>query len=379
MTDEIPLFEIYWDEREVKNAIDSITRGGYWTKGPYVDRFETALERYFDREHAVSVNSGTTALVSALTAHGIGKGDEVIVPSFTFIATGNAVRLAGGEPVFADIEPETFGLDPDDVRRRITADTAAILPVHCYGASCKITELAEVASEHGLTLIEDAAESFGATSKKATVGTVGDSAVLSFCQNKVVTTGEGGAVLTDDEEVARKLRLYRSHGRVSGDYFNDPSTGEYVALGTNNRLSDLAASIGCAQLDKAEQLIEARREVAERMNDGLESVRGVWPHADGTNGRHVYQIYTVIFDREVDRDGVIETLAARDIASKVYWDPPVHRTPYYRETHDQGGESLPMTDDISSRVLSLPLHPELSTEETNRIVTAIEDSISDRR
>lgn len=379
MPDDIPLFEIRWDEREVKNAIDSITRGGYWTKGPYVDRFEEALENYFDRDHALLFNSGTTALVSALKAHGIGAGDEVIVPSFTFIATGNAVRLAGGTPVFADIEPTTFGLDPDDVRDRITRETKAILPVHCYGGACEISTLAELASKYDLVLIEDAAEALGATRGGRKVGTFGDSAVLSFCQNKVITTGEGGAILTDDDEVARNVRLYRSHGRDSSEYFDDSSTGRYIELGTNNRMSDLAASIGCAQMEKVQQLIEARREVANRMDQAFESMHGIRPHASGTTGRHVYQLYTVAFDGDVDRDGVIETLAERNIASKVYWDPSIHRTQYYCDTHAQGGESLPVTDDIASRVLSLPMHPNLTAEETNRIITAVEDGMQNVR
>ena len=379
MSEGVPLFEIYWDENEVKNAIDSITRGGYWANGPYVDQFEARLERFFDREHAIAVNSGTTALIGALKAHEIGPGDEVIVPSFTFIATGNAVRLAGGEPVFADIELDTFGLDPDDVRRKITTDTVAILPVHCYGGACKIDELAELASEHDLVLVEDAAEALGATRNGEKVGTFGDSAALSFCQNKVVTTGEGGAILTDDERVARNLRLYRSHGRASEDYFDDTTTGSYVTIGTNNRMSDVAASVGCAQMDKVQLLIEKRREVATRMNRAFESIRGVIPHGHGTSGRHVYQIYTVALDDFINRATVVDTLSERNIASKVYWDPPIHRTEYYRETHDQGNESLPVTDDISSRVLSLPLHPELTHEETDRIVTAVEESVSECR
>ncbi|MFC7135302.1 MULTISPECIES: DegT/DnrJ/EryC1/StrS family aminotransferase [Salinibaculum] len=377
MTNSIPVFEIYWDEDEVKNAIDSITRGGYWAKGPYVDRFEAKLEQYFDREHAVTVNSGTTALVAALKALGIGGDDEVIVPSFTFIATANAVRLAGGEPVFADIEPDTLGLDPHDVQRRITADTAAILPVHCYGASCRIDELAKLADEYDLALVEDAAEALGAKLNGKKVGTFGDSAALSFCQNKVITTGEGGAVLTDDDTIARNLQRYTSHGRASSAYFEDTGSGTYVSLGTNNRMSDLTASVGCAQIDKVKQIIEARRRVAERLNRAFESMPGVRPHARGTDGRHVYQLYTVLFDSDVNRDIVVEKLSEDDISSKVYWDPPIHATQYYRDTHKQGGESLPVTDEISSRVLSLPLHPDLSSEEVERIVTAVEEGINE--
>jgi len=370
----IPLFEIFYDQREIENVLDSITRGGYWANGPYVNEFESELESYLGVEHAVTVNSGTTALHCALEAHDIGPGDEVIVPSFTFIATANAVRLAGAEPVFSDIERETYGLDPNDVSNRINEATEAILPVHCYGGGCRIDELAAIAADHDVILIEDAAESFGATVDGRMLGTIGDTGVLSFCQNKVITSGEGGAVITDDPEVAHRAECYRSHGRTSESYFTDTKSGEYVDLGSNFRMADMVAAVGAAQLKKADSLIEQRRQLADRYRNGLDEIQSVQPHAL-SHGQHVYQLYTVSLDRNVDRKSIIDALAQDGISSKVYWDPPVHRTKYYRET-TQNRPNLPVTDDVASRVLTLPMYPGLSDTDVDRIVSTIQETVT---
>ncbi|MFC4438119.1 MULTISPECIES: DegT/DnrJ/EryC1/StrS family aminotransferase [Natrialbaceae] len=375
MSDEIPLFEIAWDERDVKNAVDSITRGSFWANGPYIEEFESGLEAYLGVEHAVTVNSGTTALVAALEAHGIGEGDEVIVPAFTFIATANAVRLAGARPVFADIESETYGLDPAAVAENVTEDTAAIMPIHPYGAPCRIGALADIASDANVPLIEDAAEAFGSEYRGRALGTIGDTATLSFCQNKVLPTGEGGAVVTDDDELARRLERFRSHGRASEDYFSSAGSGDYVALGTNVRMSDLVASVGCAQLEKVDELIAERRRVAARYTAGLTDAPGVEPHTAVDGDTHVYQLFTVTLGADVDRDAVIDTLAERSIASKVYWDPPVHLTHAYRERYGYERGLLPVTEGVSERVLSLPIHPELRNREVDRIVAAVRDGV----
>ncbi len=377
MTDELPLFEISWDSREVVNAVESICRGGYWAKGPYVSEFEAGIESYLGVEHAVAVNSGTTALVAALEAHGVGPGDEVVVPSFTFIATANAVELVGATPVFADIERETYGLDPDSVRDAAGSETAAIVPVHPYGAACKISDLVAVAREYDAVLVEDAAEAFGADADGTAVGTFGDSAALSFCQNKVVATGEGGAVVTDDDDLAERLRRYRSHGRASEDYFQSADSGRYAEVGTNYRMADVVAAVGCAQLDKVESLIAGRRRAASRLTDAFEELPEIDPHTGEKSGRHVHQLYTVTLAEGVDRAGVVDALDAAGVSSKVYWDPPVHRTGAY------GGEetdasALPVTDDVASRVLSLPMHPELTRDETDRIADALRVAVRGR-
>lgn len=374
----IPLFRIDWTGAELRNAVDSITRGSHWANGPYVDEFETRLETSLDVGNAVTFNSGTSALVASLHAHGVGPGDEVIVPSFTFVATANAALAVDATPVFADVEPERYGLDPAAVRDAITDSTAAIVPVHYAGHPCRITELRAIAREHDLPLLEDAAEAQGARIDGEYAGTVGDAGVLSFCQNKVVTTGEGGAVVTDDDAVARRLRLYRSHGRASADYFDSASAGEYVDVGYNLRMPDVAASLGLAQVERIDDLVRRRRAVAADLTDRLADVAGVDPPTESADARHVYQLYTVELDPAIDRDGVIETLERHDVASKVYFDP-VHLQEFYRREHDCEPGSLPTTEAVSERVLSLPMHPNLPRHHAERIAAALRTAVAENR
>lgn len=371
MSEQIPLFEIAWDENDISNVVQSITRGGYWAKGPFVEEFEARLADYFGTEHAITVNSGTTALVAGLKALGIGPGDEVIVPSFTFVATANAVRLVGAEPVFADIETESYGLDVESVEEKITTDTSAIMPVHLYGEPCRIEQLADVAQAHDLQLIEDAAEAFGATANGEYVGTFGEVGAYSFCQNKIVVTGEGGAVVTDDDELAAKIRLFRSHGRATTDYFESEGSGEYVELGTNIRMSDLTAALGCSQIAKVDDLLQGRREAAAYLNERLSELSGVRVPRPRDGATHAYQLYTVEFAEHIDRSTIIDTLQDRGISSKIYWDTPVHKTQYYRNTRSGTPSTLPKTEQTAARVLSLPMYPDLSTRQADRIVEGV--------
>lgn len=374
MTEPIPLFEIPWDETDISNAVESLSRGSYWAKGPFVDEFEAGLESYFGIDHAVSTNSGTTALVAALEACDIGPGDEVIVPSFTFIATANAVKLVGAEPVFADIELDTFGLDPQSVSSKITDDTAAVLPVHVYGTPCRIHELQRLATANDLWLIEDTAEAFGATADEDLAGTVGDIAALSFCQNKILPTGEGGAVITDDPTLAAAASQFCNHGRVEGDYFGSVDSGTYETVGSNYRMSDMVAAVGAAQLSKVDDLIESRRAVAERYHEGFATVEGIETHQPVAGNDHVYQLYSVLFESESVRSRVVEALTDEEISCKVYWDPPVHETEVYAA---DGDDHLPQTMSVSSRVLSLPMYPTLQLTAVDRIVNTVREAVTD--
>ena len=207
MTWNIPLFKMYWDEDDVTSVSDAIRSGMNWAVGPDVSAFEEEIAAYIGTDYCLTFNSGTSALHAVLIAHGIGPDDEVIVPSFTFIATANAPQFVGAKPVFADIEETTWGLDPADVLQRIAPKTRAIIPVHYGGCPCRIQELREIADDHDLILIEDAAEAFGASVGNKKVGTFGDSAMMSFCQNKIITTGDGGAIVTDSRDLYEKMKL----------------------------------------------------------------------------------------------------------------------------------------------------------------------------
>lgn len=366
MPESIPLFEIPWEAQDIQNVTESIGRGGYWANGPFVEQFEEMVASYLDVEHAIAVNSGTSAIMAGLVGAGVEDGDEVILPSFTQQATANSVKMIGAEPVFADVDRDTYALDPTDANDKITSNTSAIIPVHVYGSVCQIEAICEIAADHDIAVVEDAAEAQGAKRDGLAAGTVGDAGALSFCQNKIVPTGEGGMVVTDDDDIARGASLYRSHGRATEDYFESSDSGRHVTVGGNFRMPDMVAALGCSQMDRIESLIEGRREAALTMNEAFETIEGVSPHIMD-NGRHVYQFYTVTFDQDIDRDAVIKHLAERDISSKVYWNPPVHRSEYYSD----GNRDLPVTEELSQRVLSLPMHPGLSPQEIDRIVDAV--------
>lgn len=374
MTEEIPLFEIPWDETDISNAVESLSRGSYWAKGPFVDEFEAGLESYLGIDHAVSTNSGTTALVAALKACDVGPGDEVIVPSFTFIATANVVKLVGAEPVFADIELDTFGLDPQSVAAKLTDDTAAILPVHVYGTPCRIHELHTIAKKNNLWLIEDTAEAFGATADDDLAGTVGDIAALSFCQNKILPTGEGGAIISDDPTLAKAASKFCNHGRVEGDYFGSVDSGTYETVGSNYRMSDMVAAVGVAQLSKVDDLIESRKAVAERYHEGFSTIEAIKTHQPAEGNDHVYQLYSVLFEKPSVRSHVVKALTDRNISCKVYWDPPAHEAEVYAP---DGNNRLPQTMSVSRRVLSIPMYPTLQPQTVDRIVRVVCEAITD--
>jgi len=368
---KIPLFKIYWDKEDVALVSDAIKRGMFWATGPDIEEFEKKISAYVGMKYCVTFNSGTSALHAALLAHGLGEGDEVIVPSFTFIATANAPLFVGAMPVFADIEDKTYGLDPEDVKEKITKKTKAIIPIHYGGSPCLIRELREIARGNDLILIEDAAEAFGAMVGGEKVGTFGDAAVLSFCQNKVITTGEGGAVVTNSKKLFEKLRLIRSHGRLeNSDYFSSSEFMDYVALGYNFRMSNLIAALGVAQLKKVNKIITMRRKNARYLTKKLSKTEEVTLSTAPDDYFHVYQMYTIRVSggKEV-RDNLAKYLAKRGVMTKVFFYP-VHLTHFYR--NELGYEvKLPITEKVSGEVLTLPMYPSLTRGEMDYIADVI--------
>jgi len=368
---KIPLFKIYWDEEDIKMVSKAIQRGMFWAIGPNIEKFEEMLSRYVGTKYGLVFNSGTSALHAVLLACGIGSGAEVLVPSFTFIATANAPLCLGAKPVFADIEEKTYGLDPGDVKRKITPKTKAIIPIHYGGCPCLITELRQVAKEHNLILIEDAAESLGAIVNGKKVGNFGDAAILSFCSNKVITTGEGGAVVTNNVETYEKLKLIRSHGRAETDnYFSSTEYMDYVAMGYNFRMSDITAALGIAQLEKIDRVIEMRRRNAEMLSTKLSRIAEIGVPHPPDSFFHVYQMYTIrVREGKEKRDALSSYLAERGIMTKVYFSP-LHFTHFYKNELRYACE-LPVTERLSQQVLTLPMYPTLSEDEIDYIVDTI--------
>lgn len=375
---KIPLFKIFWDNDDVLAVNKIIKSGVYWTTGPTIKQFESNIAKYIGAKYALAFSSGTTALHSAIIAHGIKEGDEVIVPSFTFIATANVMLYEHAKPVFADIEPKTFGLDPEDVKEKITEKTKAIIPVHYGGCPCLIKALKEIAEDYHLVLIEDAAESIGSMVDNRKVGTFGDSAMLSFCQNKIITTGDGGAVVTDSIDIYEKLKLLRSHGRLEpSNYFSSSEIADYVSLGFNYRMSDITAALGIAQLDKIDKIIDLRRKNVEYLNNALYSIEEVSTPQVFDSYFHVYQLYTILVKDRETRNCLSKYIVEKGISNKVYFDP-VHLTHFYKNVLGYRG-NLPVTEDISGRVLTLPMYPTLTVEEINYIANEIKEFFKKER
>lgn len=343
---------------EEREAVDRVMRSGMVAQGPEVAAFETEFAEHFvSGRPTVAVNSGTSGLHLGLLAAGIGPGDEVIVPSFTFAATGNSVALTGATPVFADIEPETFTLDPASVEAAVTERTKAIMPVHLYGHPARMGELRAIAERYDLALFEDAAQAHGASLGGQPVGTFGRFAMFSLYPTKNMTSGEGGMVVTDTPELARGVRLLRNQG-MERQYENE-------VIGFNARMTDIHAAIGRVQLTKVDAWTEQRRANAAFLDANLEGVV-VPPVVDGA--KHVYHQYTIrVAD---DRDGFVAALKnEHGVGSGVYYPIPNHRLPSLASYAP--GIELPETERAAREAVSLPVHPSLSAGDLDRIVSAV--------
>lgn len=338
--------------QEEIDAVERVLRSGQLSLGPETALFEEEFSRLVDGRHCVGVNSGTSALHIGLLAAGIGPGDEVIVPSFTFAATANAVALTGATPVFVDIESSHFCIDPSAVEAAITAKTAAIMPVHLYGHPADMTRLGDIASRNGLLLFEDSAQAHGADWSGRPCGALGDVAAFSFYPTKNMTTGEGGMITTSDPEIARRCRLLRSQG-MEIRYANE-------LVGLNVRMTDISAAIGRVQLTRLGAWTESRRQNAARYDGNLTGVET--PSVD-ERASHVYHQYTI---RSHDRDELIDRLRTHEIGADVYYPTPVHRLPSFALDVD-----LPETERACREVLSIPVHPMLSPSEIDTVIEVI--------
>jgi dTDP-4-amino-4,6-dideoxygalactose transaminase len=362
----IPINKPWIDEQEKRevaavldeNALTTAARDG----GKRVRDFESEMKSYLKVKHVVSVNSGTAALHAALLAAGIEQDDEVLLPSFTFVATANAVVAAGGSPVFVDVKRDDYTIDVSDLKKKITKKSKVVIPVHLYGHPSDMDEVAEVAEKHALDVVEDACQSLGSTYKKKQTGTFGVMGCFSMYASKVLTAGEGGAVATDSDELADKLKMIRNHGMVEGY--------DTKILGLNMRLPELSAAVAKVQMQKLEQMLELRRRNAELLGKLL------FPSAkkhslkipeETTDKKFNWYLYTVAFKN--DRDKIKEMLVKDNIGATVYYDPPAHRTPYYMQVAPS--TSLPTTDWCAEHVLSLPVHPHVSEADIDHIASSL--------
>jgi dTDP-4-amino-4,6-dideoxygalactose transaminase len=344
------------DERE---AVDRVLRSGMLAQGPEVAAFEEEFSAHVGGRHCVAMNSGTSALHLGFIAAGIERGDEVIVPSFSFAATANSVVLAGGVPVFADIDPQTFNIDPDHVESLITKKTKAIMPVHLYGHIAAMDRFEEISSKHGVKIIEDAAQGHLASMNGRNSGEFGVVASFSFYPTKNMTAGEGGMVVTDDADIARMLRLLRNQGQEIR-YKNE-------VIGFNTRMTDIHAAIGRVQLKKLPGWTATRQANAAYLDANLKGV--VVPHvAPGTT--HSYHQYTIRIPGgdAAKRDAFMAKIGEKGVGSGVYYPTPIHRLPSFNLTVD-----LPETELVIKECVSLPVHPSLTQDELKTIVEVVNE------
>lgn len=347
--------------QQVSEVFDS----GMLADGQIVREFEDEFASFCGTDYAVATSNGTTALHTAFEALGIGDGDRVVTTPFSFIASANAIRLAGAEPVFADIDPETYNLDPESVEKTILehdGDVDAILAVHLYGLPADMERLAEITENYDILLVEDAAQSHGATVNGGKVGSFGDAACFSFYPTKNMTTGEGGMITTDKGALADRAKRFINHGR------SESRKGyAHVEIGHNFRMTNIAAAIGRVQLEKLPGFIQDRRENAARLTAGLQETSVTTPvEPDGQ--KHVYHQYSIQYK---DREGLQSHLEEKGVGYGVYYPTPIHEQPPYEDM----SASAPISERVARKVLSIPVHPKLDDGDVNKIIKVINDYV----
>lgn len=342
---------------EITDAVESVLESQWFVLGDEVNQFERHFAEYIGCQHAVGVNSGSDALQIALESLGVGSGDEVILPSHTFVATANAVMKTGANPVFVDIDPDTYCIDPDEVRSAVTEKTAAVIPVHLYGQPADIESIQSICEQNDIAIVEDACQAHGSTYDGQTVGSFGDIGCFSFYPTKNLGAyGDGGAIVTDNDELATRIAEIRNVGQ-SSKY-------RHEHVGFNSRLDELQAAVLNVKLERLDDWNRRRSEAAAIYDELLDGV--VTTPTTRNNAEHVYHLYVI---RTENRDSLREYLDERDIGTLIHYPTPIHEQPAYQEYSDV---SLPVTERIAEQIVSLPMHPWIEPDEIERVVRHIE-------
>ncbi len=348
-------------------AVVQVLRSGRLALGPQTQAFEDLMAQYIGVPHAVAVSSGTAALHILVRALGLGPGDEVLVPSFTFVATVNVLLYEGVKPVFVDIEPDTYNLDPDDAARKITPRTRAIMVVDVFGHPAEWDAILHLARKHGLAIIDDACEALGAEYKGQKVGRFGDAATFAFYPNKQMTTGEGGMIVTQREDLARLARSLRNQGRGEMGLWL-----HHERLGYNYRMTEMSAALGCSQLRRIETLLAKRERVAQEYTRRLQAFS--WLHTPVTRPyvRRSWFVYVITLAPGLHREPLMRFLEQRGVPTRAYFQP-VHLQPYIRRMLGTHEGMLPVTEDIARRTLALPFHANLPQEAVDTVTQALRE------
>jgi len=380
----LPFHRPVIDEDDVA-AVVAVLRSGWLTTGPETRRFEQAFAHAIGARHAIALSSGTAALHLALRVLGVQPGDDVVVPTYTFAATGEVVTYLGARPVLADVDPDTGNLRAEDIARVLTPKTRAVVPVHLGGLPCEMADIRELADGAGFAIVEDAAHAFPAREGRHAVGTLGDAAAFSFYATKTITTGEGGMLVLRDAAAAEQARILALHGISRDAWLRYTAAGTWrydiLASGYKYNLTDIAAALGTSQLRKARAFQERRRRLAARYTRGLESLEAIVTPPTRPGTEHAWHLYMIRVRADVlgiGRDAFIEALRARNIGTSVHFIP-LHLHPYYEQVWGYRPGAFPNAEAIFDGVVSLPLYPAMSDDDADDVIAAVTDVVRRHR
>lgn len=359
-------------EQDDIQAVVDVLQSDFLTTGPKIAEFEQTVADYVGAKYAVAISNGTSALHATCFAAGIGPGDEVITTPLTFAASANCVLYCGGTPVFADVDPKTYNIDPEDIRRKITDRTKAIIAVHLAGQPCDMDAIHSIAREHGLIVIEDGAHALGSVYKGKKVGSMSDMTTFSFHPVKPITTGEGGMIVTDKENFYKKMVLFRSHGITRDDSMMTRNDGPWFYqqfdLGYNYRITDIQCALGCSQMKKLDRFLARRKEIVARYNEAFADCDNIitpYQLSDTESGWHLY----IVQVKNCDRRQVFEAMREKGIGVNVHYIP-VYMHPYYQE-HGYENVHCANAEEIYSHIISLPLYPGLTSEQQDYVIDTL--------
>ena len=373
---EIPPVKLFFPQKDIeqiKEDVEKILESGLLTLGEYTRRFEIEYAKLCDVRHAVSVNSGTSALEIALRTLGLKSGDEVLVPTNTFTATVSTVCFSGGKPILTDTNPDTLCMDVKNVQTYMTPKTRGVILVHIGGLVCPdVQAIKKVCSDHHLFLIEDAAHAHGSSINGQSAGSLGDIGCFSFYPTKIITTGEGGMITTNNEDVAEKAKILRDQGK------EDFHSNTIIQLGYNWRLPEISAAIGLTQLKKLPEIIEKRNNIAQHYDEELNMLSGIAPLRKPSNIVHNYYKYVAFLDQDIDRDQLKGKLKEKGVncGGEVYW-PPLHMQPVYRRLLGTKEGDFPTAEDVCSRMICLPIYTQMSVRDAEYVTDKLKQALSE--
>jgi len=382
MTEEFIPYGSQWIDDQDIEAVTETLKSDYLTTGPKIKEFEDNFAEYVDAKYAVAIANGTAALHAATYAAGIKKGDEVITTPLTFAATANSVLYQKATPVFADVNPKTYNIDPESIKEKITDKTKAIIPVHYTGQPCEMDKIKEIANNNNLIIIEDGAHAVGATYKDQKIGSIGDLTTFSFHPVKKMTTGEGGMITTDSKELYDKLMKFRTHGITKDESeYTNPSDGpwyhEQQELGYNYRITDIQAALGITQLEKLDNFLARRREIVNKYNQEFKDIEGVIIPEQLENTNSAWHIYVLQLELEkltADRKEIFNDLRGKNLGVNVHYIP-VYFHPYYQSLGYEKG-ICPKAEKLYERIITIPLYPKMTDQQVDEVIKRIKSTIN---